>query len=243
MMQATAIRVESTHVKQVKIAPLTHFEGPGPRNSMYYSQGSPRITWRRGVAFVSVVILHLIFAYALYRGLDFSLKHVTEPPILIEQIDKPRARDMPTVPEVKVSQIRPYVPQPEYVDVNAPVETNAIQVQSVSVAPPAPTVQPGPVVRTGASVDPRNPLHIGEEYYPDASKRLGEEGACRVKLQVPASGRIADAQVVQSSGFPRLDDACLKGVIGQRMLPATEDGKAVDSETVIRIHWKLRKKW
>ena len=210
---------------------------------MYYYQDSRRITWRRSVAFVSVVLLHLIFAYALWHSLDFSLKRVTEQPILIQQIDQPRARDMPTVPQVKVSQIRPYVRQPEYVDVNAPVETNAITVQSISAAPPAATVQPGPVVRTGASVDPRNPLHIGEEYYPDASKRLGEEGACRVKLQVPADGRITDAQVVQSSGFARLDNACLKGVIGQRMLPATEDGKAVDSETVIRIHWKLRNKW
>ena len=245
MMQATAVRVESTHtqVKQVKIAPLTHFEGPGFKKSMIYYEDSPRFTWRRAVALVSVVLLHLIFAYALWHGLDFSLKHVTEPPILIEQIDKPRERDMPTVPKVQVSQIRPYVPQPEYVDVNAPVETNAIQVQSVSAAPPAAIVQPGPVVRTGASVDPRNPLHIGEEYYPEASKRLGEEGACRVKLQVRSDGHIADAQVVQSSEFPRLDDACLKGVIGQRMLPATEDGKPVDSETVIRIHWKLRKKW
>ena len=29
----------------------------------------------------------------------------------------------------------------------------------------------------------------------------------------------------KASGFPRLDEACLKGVKGQRMKPATEDGK------------------
>jgi hypothetical protein len=38
-----------------------------------------------------------------------------------------------------------------------------------------------------------------------------------------------------------LDDACLKGVIGQRMLPATENGKPVESVIVIRIRWALRK--
>jgi len=210
---------------------------------MNYYPDSPRITGRRGVAFVLVVALHVMFGYALLHGLAMSVKKVTVAPIVIQQIDQPRQQEKPTLTQVKVSQISPYVPQPEFVDVNAPVETNAITVQSISAAPVAAAVQPGPVVRRGASVDPNNPLHIGEEYYPDASKRIGEEGACRVRLQVRADGHIADAQVVQSTGFPRLDDACLKGVIGQRMLPATEDGKPVDSETVIRIHWKLRNKW
>lgn len=187
-----------------------------------------------------VVLLHVAFVYALLHGLQEKYLRVIVPPIIIQQIDQPRVRETPTVSVAKVSQISPYVPVPEYVNVDIPPEDNAITVQSISDAPPAPTVVPGPVVRTGASVDPRNPLHIGEEYYPDTSKRLGEEGACRVQLRVRADGLIADPVIVQTSNFPRLDAACLKGVIGQRMLPATEDGKPVESVTVVRIHWKLR---
>jgi protein TonB len=194
----------------------------------------------RVVIFAIVVLLHVCFAYALLHGLGAKYLKVIVPPIVIQQIDQPMEREKPTVSPTKVSQISPYIPQPEYVDINAPVEPNAITVQSISAAPPAPTIVAGPVVRTGASVDPRNPLHIGEEYYPDASKRIGEEGVCRVQLRVRVDGIIVDPQIVQTSNFPRLDDACLKGVIGQRMLPATEDGKPVESVTVVRIHWKLR---
>ena len=124
---------------------------------------------------------------------------------------------------------------------HAPVETNAITVSNVMPsAAPSKASAPHEVFRVGVSQDPNNPLHIGEEYYPEQSKRIGEEGACRVQIHVEASGKISDAKIVKTSGFERLDDACLKGVLGQRMLPATVDGNPVDSTTVIRIRWDLR---
>ena len=88
--------------------------------------------------------------------------------------------------------------------------------------------------------DPKHPLHIGEDYYPDASKRANEEGTCRVRMTVAVDGRITDASIEASSGFPRLDEACLKGVKGQRMIPAMEDGKPVETTAVVPITWKLK---
>jgi protein TonB len=82
-------------------------------------------------------------------------------------------------------------------------------------------------------------LHIGEEYYPDASKRANEEGRCIVTITVAADGRISNESIQTSSGFPRLDEACLKGVRGQRMLPATEEGKPVEKTVNLPIVWKL----
>ena len=90
-------------------------------------------------------------------------------------------------------------------------------------------------------MDPKHPLHIGEDYYPDASKRAGEEGRCIVTMTVAADGRITNETIQQSSGFPRLDEACLKGVHGQRMKPATEDGKPVETTVSLPIVWKLTK--
>jgi protein TonB len=87
--------------------------------------------------------------------------------------------------------------------------------------------------------DNKHPFKIGEEYYPDASKRAGEEGSCVLMMKVAASGQILDATVQTSSGFPRLDDACLKGVKGQKMGPAMEDGKAVEGTFPFKITWKL----
>jgi protein TonB len=89
-------------------------------------------------------------------------------------------------------------------------------------------------------MDPKHPFNIGEDYYPDASKRANEEGACTLRMQVAADGKINEATIETSSGFPRLDDACLKAVKGKRMLPATEDGKPVASTALQRIVWKLK---
>jgi TonB family protein len=47
-------------------------------------------------------------------------------------------------------------------------------------------------------------------------------------MTVSVDGKITNESIQTSSGFPRLDEACLKGVHGQRMLPATEDGKPVE---------------
>ena len=91
----------------------------------------------------------------------------------------------------------------------------------------------------GAKMDPKHPFKIGDEYYPDASKRAGEEGRCIVLAHVAANGTILDAEIQTSSGFPRLDDACLKGVKGQKALPGMEDGKPVEGHFAFAISWKL----
>jgi protein TonB len=113
------------------------------------------------------------------------------------------------------------------------------------VAHPAPVAAvPPPVpssgaLRTPARWDPQHPLHVGLAYYPIASKRAHEEGRCIVAVTVTADGRITEAALASSTGYPRLDQACLKAVKGQRMMPATEDGKPIESKIALPIVWKL----
>jgi TonB family protein len=52
-------------------------------------------------------------------------------------------------------------------------------------------------------------LKIGADYYPDGSVRAGEEGRCLVQITVSVAGRVIQASILSSSGFQRLDDACL----------------------------------
>jgi periplasmic protein TonB len=85
-------------------------------------------------------------------------------------------------------------------------------------------------------------LHIGEEWYPDASKRAGEEGRCVVQMTVSADGKISAESIQTTSGFPRLDEACLKAVHGQHMVPATESGKPIEKTIALPISWKLTNK-
>jgi protein TonB len=60
-----------------------------------------------------------------------------------------------------------------------------------------------------------------------------------VQVTVAADGRIIASALEIRSGFARLDQACLNSVKGQRMLPATEDGKPIESTVSIPILWNL----
>jgi TonB family protein len=94
-------------------------------------------------------------------------------------------------------------------------------------------------VGTPPRPDPARPLKIGSEFYPAASRRLGEQGRCVVKLQVDENGDIHDPQVIESSGFPRLDAACLAAMESGHLLPATRNGVPVAKEITIPIDWHL----
>jgi protein TonB len=208
---------------------------------MYYEQPS-LFSGRRGAALIAVILLHILIVWGFYSGLAGQLVQKIIPPVEIAQIEKPKDVDKPPPPPPKLEEIKPYVPPPEFVDIQAaPPETTAISVVTREQAPtPAPVVA-APAQHTVSSpkMDPKHPFKIGEEYYPDASKRANEEGSCILQMKVAASGQILDATVQTSSGFPRLDDACLKGVKGQKMMPAMEDGKPVEGTFPFKITWKL----
>jgi periplasmic protein TonB len=208
---------------------------------MYNYQPPSMFSGRRGAALIAVIIIHIVMVYGFYSGLAGQLVQKIIPPVEIAQIDKPKEVDKPPPPPPKLEEIKPFVPPPEFVNFQAPAETTAITETSQVRAPPPP-VAAAPVVQhsvTPAKMDPKHPFHIGEEYYPDASKRANEEGRCIVVAHVAASGQVLDASIKESSGFPRLDEACLKGVKGQKALPGMEDGKPVEGNFAFAISWKL----
>jgi protein TonB len=207
---------------------------------MYKYEEPSLFSGKRGAALIAVIILHIGIVWAFYAGLAGKLVQKIIPPVEIAQIDKPKDIDKPPPPPPKLEEIKPYVPPPEFVDIQQPVqETTAITATTTTKVVAAPVVAPPPIPGTSPKMDPKHPFKIGEDYYPDASKRANEEGRCIVLMTVAADGRITGESIQTSSGFPRLDEACLKGVHGQRMLPATEGGKPVEKTVSIPIVWKL----
>jgi periplasmic protein TonB len=210
---------------------------------MYKFEEPSLFSGRRGAALVAVILLHIVIVWAFYTGLAGKLVQTVIPPVEIAQIDKPKDVDKPPPPPPKLEEIKPFVPPPEFVDIQAPQqETTAITQVTQQRAPTV--VAPPPVQHsfTNIRMDPKHPLKIGEEYYPDASKRANEEGRCIVEVTVAIDGRITAEKIQTSSGFPRLDEACLKGVHGQRVMPAMEDGKPIEKTVSIPIVWKLMNK-
>lgn len=212
---------------------------------MYKYEEPSLFSGRRGIAFLAVIAIHVLVGYGFYSGLAQRIKSSIIPPVEVSQIDKPKEVDKPPPPPPKLEEIKPYVPPPEFVDIQAapPENTTAITTVTQTLTPaPAPVAAPPPAPPkkiTNVGMDPKHPLKIGEDFYPDASKRAGEEGRCIVQMTVAADGKITNESIQQSSGFPRLDEACLKGVRGQRMLPATEDGKPIAKTVSVPIVWKL----
>lgn len=65
---------------------------------------------------------------------------------------------------------------------------------------------------------------------------------CLVRIWVRSTGLIQAAQVVRSSGDPRLDEACALAVISQPMKPATIEHDAVDQWATLPIKWVMEGK-
>lgn len=93
--------------------------------------------------------------------------------------------------------------------------------------------------RTDVALDPAHPI-LFEDFYPAESKRTGEQGRCVVQMTVGKDGVVTQQSIVTSSGFPRLDRACLASVSGQHLIPATENGAPVADVVSMPIDWKLK---
>ncbi len=94
-------------------------------------------------------------------------------------------------------------------------------------------------IRTHVRIDPKHSPKIGSDFYPPLSVKNGEQGTCYVGLFVDTDGSVPAMQLVKSTGYGRLDAACLEAFEGISLIPATLDGKAVASWVVLPIAWAL----
>lgn len=114
----------------------------------------------------------------------------------------------------------------------------ALAFELMPLIAPAQDASTSSVITTKVRADPGHPLRIGENY-PAMSRRLHEEGTCKVKLTVTADGAVRDVSLTLSTGYPRLDQACLDTFIHGGLLPASVDGAPVTTTVEIPTTWKL----
>ena len=198
---------------------------------------------RRGLVFAVIIALHVGMFYLLNSGLSHQIIDVVLGPIETRMIEEaPKQDEPPPPPPPKIETPPPFVPPPE-IDIaitpDAP-PTNAIQ-QTTTVrptAPPPPVAAPAPVARTAPKSDTRRPLTQPE--YPPSSRRAGEAGTVILEVYVLENGRVGEARVKQSSGFPRLDEAAVREVKRSwRLVPGTENGKPVPMWGQFAVTFKL----
>ena len=198
---------------------------------------------RRGVAFLAIIALHAGMVYLLATGMSRRFVDAVLGPIETRIIEEaPEVEDKPPPPPPKIETPPPFVPPPD-VSIEVPVEaaTTAIQTVTNVVPPkPVPAAPPAPAPRVVAAPksDPRRPLTQPE--YPPSSRRAGEAGTVVLEVYVLENGRVGDARVKESSGFPKLDEAALREVKRSwRLLPGTENGKPVAMWGQFAVTFKL----
>ena len=75
--------------------------------------------------------------------------------------------------------------------------------------------------------------------YPRLSQRAGEEGKVLMKVLVSAEGRPETVDVINSSGFERLDKAAVNAVKQWRFEPARKGGKALSAYVNVPLSFSL----
>jgi TonB family protein len=88
-------------------------------------------------------------------------------------------------------------------------------------------------------MDVRHPLHVGSDYYPGQSLKNHEQGKCTLAFFIEADGTVPAAQLLNSTGFPRLDTACFESVIGVPLIPATINGTPVSGWYDFNVVWLI----
>ena len=192
-----------------------------------------------------VILLHIALVYALISGLAFRAVEVVPNPIetkIIQETPQEKTEPPPPPPNFQPPP-PPFVPPPE-INIATPPPPPAVSTAITNVTPVKPTAPPPP------PAPPHEPVKIGpridlaashEPEYPPVSRRLGEQGTVILEVTVEPSGRASAVKIIQSSGFPRLDEAAVNGVkANYRFTPGTLDGKPAAMPYTFKFTWKLQ---
>jgi TonB family protein len=198
---------------------------------------------RRTIALLLIASLHTGLIYLLAIG--FVHKAIETPPPAISAQFAPEApthQPPPPPPTLKLTSVQVDVPPPEF-KVYPSEDSTAIRATPVDRTSEGATTPLTRRVPARVLGGPDKGFPNTADYYPDASRRLGEKGVASVQVCVDGSGRLtANPTIAQSSGSARLDAGALtlaKAGSGHYRA-TTEDGRAVSSCFAFRIRFDFR---
>lgn len=209
------------------------------------------MTRQRRIALIagSVVLFHVAALWALQSGLVRRAVEIVVPATLLSEFIEPPAPAVPPpappkppepVKQPVTRKLEPRLPPPPQpvaiADAtpapNAP--TGVVQPQppappiTAAVAPAAPAPAPAPPAPPKVELPSSDAdyLQNPKPPYPAISKRLGEQGKVVVRVLIGVDGTAQRAEIRQSSGFERLDQAALATVLKWRYVPGKRAGVA-----------------
>ena len=224
-------------------------------------QASVRLS-RNAVIGLAVVALHVGLIWALQSSLVLRAAEAIVPVELLAQfIEPPQPKPAPAQPALSLpaplvkpatSVQKKVVPQPpartQAQPLAIPDPASLANASAGSLAPALPPVSNSVALPSDALSVPLAVLlpSSNAEYlqnpkpaYPPLSKRLGEQGKVVVRVLIGADGQPQKAELRQSSGFQRLDQAALTTVLKWRYLPGKRGDVAEDMWFNVPINFVL----
>jgi protein TonB len=196
---------------------------------------------RRVIALFLIACLHASVIYILATGLLQSSG--VRPPDNMEAtlVSEPQPQVAPA-PVVVPKLVTARVEVPHRLQVPDPAAAGAIETTpTAGPAQPLTTEVPKAVSRIPGG--PAAGFPNAHDYYPQASRRMGEQGIATVQVCVDARGRLtADPTLAASSGSSRLDEASLRVARAGsgHYRPTTENARPVSACYAFRIRFKLQ---
>ncbi|MCG2586695.1 energy transducer TonB [Massilia sp. TS11] len=193
---------------------------------------------------------HALAFAAIYQGMLHRHVVLNAPAeIFVQFAPVPAAPPAPPAQPLQTSA--PLTPPSLFVPAVEPVQS-APTAPAASAAPDSRPVPPAPAVAV-AAVAPA-PAHSGPrlltsgvEYlqppqpvYPPMARRLGEQGKVVLRVLVNERGLAEGAQVQQSSGSARLDEAGRQAALGARFKPYLENGQAQSVYVLVTLNFQLQ---
>ena len=204
-----------------------------------------RTKTKRLPSLMVVLVLHGILLWLIQSGLARQAITLTQasveallltdaapppPPVAAPKTPSPKT-PLPPVIQPPIAAATPVITAP-----TAPA-INVTPTQSTAPTAPITPSAPSPSIRTGAAIQPG--ASCAKPDYPSASRRLEEEGTVSLKFLIGADGRVLQAEIEKTSGFPRLDEAARNALSKCQFRAGTIDGKAEQSWASIKYTWRL----
>jgi protein TonB len=197
---------------------------------------------RRAIVLLAIIGIHIFLGWAFASGLARKAIEVIAPPIQTDIIEEVQERDTPPPPPPPEFERPPVEVPPPEVSIDIPVDTQTstaitdVTDRPVPMAPPPP---PPPKAVKKPTIGKGFPS--SEEYYPAASKRLGEEGSPTVKVCVGPNGKLTEEpSIAQSSGSARLDEGAVKLAKAGRYVAGSIDGQPSTDCFNFRVKFELK---
>ena len=190
--------------------------------------------FQRGPVGIFVIVAHVVLIYFVAASLGIVQMPNLAKPMEAVIIDTPPAEKSEPVQVIKPQMEQPQIETPPLEDT-----VPEIEVPTDVPAPAAITAETSSAPPVGETANMKVNRRV-DPVYPPQSRRAGEEGTGVYRVLVDAKGHPLEVSVLNSSGFPRLDEAALAAIKKWAFSPAMQSGQAVQSWTRVQVKFELQ---